>query len=472
MRQSFIWIAAAVITLTSACSDWLDIAPKTQIKSEYFFDSEDGFTSALAGVYIRMTNDVTYGRNLSFLFLEKLVHRYDEPNVSVTSETIYDYRGPSKGTLNQIWQGMYQNIANINNLLKNLDAHGQKVIKTPGYYDLIKGEALALRAFHYFDLLRMWGPIYKNEPTALALPYRDAFTSEKVPLKTSEEILDLIVSDLNQASGYLKEDPMGWINNAAEPFLAFRGHRLNKYAVKALLARVYLYKGGADILKAATLAQEVIQHSGLQLVQNNMEDISMFQETLFGLNMFNMARRQEAYFRTGGASGTELWLKERNWQEAFDGTAFGVNDIRFRSGYGFIFNGQFGAMSRKYLTGPSAVYNEKIPLIRLSEMYLILSEVNNDATYINQLRNARGISKNNNVTFNSVPSENVEIIQKEYQKEYFGEGQYFYFLKRHAVKDFYRCPETLRDKGGMSKLQYVFPIPDNEIEYGLVEQTN
>lgn len=57
-------------------------------------------------------------------------------------------------------------------------------------------------------------------------------------------------------------------------------------------------------------------------------------------------------------------------------------------------------------------------------------------------------------------------IQKEYQKDFWGEGQFFYYLKRRLVKDFYRCPFPT----GMVAAYYVFPIPDDEIEFGLVDQ--
>ena len=53
---------------------------------------------------------------------------------------------------------------------------------TEGYRDLMKGEALGLRAFHYFDLLRLWGPIYSQDSTKACIPYREKFNSESAPL--------------------------------------------------------------------------------------------------------------------------------------------------------------------------------------------------------------------------------------------------------------------------------------------------
>lgn len=49
-----------------------------------------------------------------------------------------------------------------------------------------------------------------------------------------------------------------------------------------------------------------------------------------------------------------------------------------------------------------------------------------------------------------------EALNKEYQKDFFAEGQYFYFLKRHNYKTFWRCPVEKMD-------YYVLPTPDDEI---------
>lgn len=53
----------------------------------------------------------------------------------------------------------------------------------------------------------------------------------------------------------------------------------------------------------------------------------------------------------------------------------------------------------------------------------------------------------------------IEVLLKEYQKDFFAEGQFFYFLKRHNQSTFYRCPVSQMS-------YYVFPIPDDEIEFG------
>ena len=51
-------------------------------------------------------------------------------------------------------------------------------------------------------------------------------------------------------------------------------------------------------------------------------------------------------------------------------------------------------------------------------------------------------------------------LMKEYRKEFFSEGQLFYFYKRHNYKTFPYCV-----KEDMSA-SYQWPLPDNEKTFG------
>ena len=97
-------------------------------------------------------------------------------------------------------------------------------------------------------------------------------------------------------------------------------------------------------------------------------------------------------------------------------------------------------------------------------MYYILAEsvsLEESVEYINKVRNTRGISRTYDIIYSSsyTDVERREALLKEYQKEFFAEGQFFYFLKRHNYETFYRCPVA-------KMVYYVFPIPDDEVEFG------
>lgn len=450
-----------------ACSDWLAVRPKTEVASDELFQTEDGFKSALIGIYGRMTLDELYGQQLSYLFLEQLVQRYDgRENLSDQERArIYDYKNTtdSKNRLASIWENMYRNISNINNLLTQLEINGDNVV-TPGYREMIKGEALGLRAFHYFDLLRMWGPIYQSDSTGNAVPWRTEFTPDKAPLMQANDLVVKILDDLSQASVLLQNDEMHYLDKGDAPFEGNRSQRMNKMAVKALQARVLLYRG--DKAAAARCAQEVIDQCGLNLVKNNRSDVSMSEETIFGLNIYKMEDRVRNYFTTSfGQGGSELWVLGEHIDAVYERTTVGINDIRYRNGYGFLHENN-KSMCRKYLPSSTVRYNGKVPLIRLAEMYYIIAECRpqeDGVAKFNAVRNARGISRQFNLQYTSA-AEWVNVLDKEYQKDFFAEGQYFYFLKRQARESFYRCPLS-----GMTVAEYVFPYPDGEVEFGSAE---
>ena len=104
-----------------------------------------------------------------------------------------------------------------------------------------------------------------------------------------------------------------------------------------------------------------------------------------------------------------------------------------------------------------------ITLMRLSEMYYIAAEccgnTEEGRAYLDEIRVHRGLSK--------LPKDMTdEVFQneifKEYQKEFFCEGQLFYYYKRlnqKSVLDHDNATFVNIETPGL-----VFPVPENELE--------
>ena len=448
------------------------------------FSDEEGFKNALTGLYVLMYNQNVYGKELTFDFMEELAQRYDAglrySNVpDATRAQIYDYDEdykssqtftPSKGRLSSIWNQMFKDIANINNLIKNLNERGQETITTPGLFELMKGEALGLRAYHYLDLMRMWGPadLISNGSRGV-VPYRTEVSWRQTAPMSADSMTIMIEKDLLEAETLLKDDACEYGNLSDAPFFAYRQHRMNKWALKALMARFYLYTNQYD--KAAVKAKAVIDSCGLRLVGDMSEDHALFDETLFALDYGKMHDNVEVYFdkTIEAASQTQKLISKTTVDRVYETATVGINDIRARNNQGFLSDGT-NMVSRKFLHDDDATnYNNKVPLIRLAEMYLILAETlsgTDGVAYYNSLRNLRGISATYNVSSFTSRDELVAALQKEYAKEFLGEGQYFYFLKRVRATTFDRCPVTMQDR------HYEFIIPDDEKQYGYVPEEN
>ena len=80
MRKSFYAILLAVAVLSTACESWLDVQPKTEIKSDDLFETEEGFKDALIGAYTLMKAESLYGRELTFGFLDVVTGVYNYYN--------------------------------------------------------------------------------------------------------------------------------------------------------------------------------------------------------------------------------------------------------------------------------------------------------------------------------------------------------------------------------------------------------
>ena len=101
MKKSFYIFIVGITSIFSlhSCSEWLDVAPNTDLPAKELFASESGFNSALAGLYITMTGEDTYGKNLSFGLVDQLAQMYDKlPDGTTDRTSVYIYdRDTSNG---------------------------------------------------------------------------------------------------------------------------------------------------------------------------------------------------------------------------------------------------------------------------------------------------------------------------------------------------------------------------------------
>lgn len=467
-------IIAGLVSIVSftSCSDWFDISPKTDVKAEELYETEYGFMSALAGIYVSMTESSTYGGNLTFGLLDQMAQMYDKvPDGASGKDAVYIYNQytnggyNSKGKLASIWEKEYNLIANANNLLKWLDEKGDVVITSENTANMLRGEALAIRAFAHFDLLRGWGPMnYANDISARVtkcIPYRVVADNSKQPLLPAKEVVEKIITDLKDAKDYLSYESDlnlgGYIGKE-------RRYRFNYHAVNALLARVYAYAG--DTSNALECAKSVIDHCGLSLVDDNSQDPILFDEVICGLSYYEMEENLSDYFSVGDKITTKLYCNTAGtFYNIFQTSGSESEDMRAKTAAFYRDPDEQKSITRKYIKND----NEVIPLIRLPEMYYIMcemSELEDAAPFINKVRNKRGISSSNN---ESCATEELRTValKREYCKEFYAEGQYFFFLKTRGLTGaLLHAPKISLDKE-----EFVFPLPDGEKEYGWTEES-
>lgn len=329
---------------------------------------------------------------------------------------------------------------------------------------MIKGEALGLRGFLHLELLRMFGPIPgETAANQLAIPYVEELTKDpnKLLTLTYSEVITKIIKDLDEAEQYLKGDPIMAEEDPTDEWQKNRGYRFNYYAVKAAKARYYRWIGNAP--KAAQYAQEVIDSKKFALATENDYSSSgglvMLKEHLFGVHSQNHQSIIEPYF-----SGSDpLLTQSTNYiQTAYENITGDIRNVTNRywqskqsPDYWWITVNYF----LKYMDGSDFESPNTIPVLRLAEMYLILTEsASQDVAkpYFYQYLIAR------NVTLSWVDdvadSEKLKArLEKEYRKEFWGEGQMWFWYKRWNYEKFtWPSSFTVPQDG------YLIPIPQSQ----------
>ena len=119
MKKNIIYSLSLFLLLSlSACNQWLEVEPKTEIKSDKMFENETGFRDALIGCYMMMADSTLYGRESTVCFFDVLAQQYDmATNNPYNNLKQYRYESYT-GTIDGIWQKTYSIIANLNALLE------------------------------------------------------------------------------------------------------------------------------------------------------------------------------------------------------------------------------------------------------------------------------------------------------------------------------------------------------------------
>lgn len=455
------------LLVSASCNEWIDVQPRSQVEDTELFSTENGYKEALAGIYSSMVSTNTYAKELTYGFVGVLAQEWSSYYATQYDDAAaYDYESTYPTNLiRNIWSTNYAGIANANNLLAHID--GDKNLFSDSNYAIIKGEALALRAMLHFDLLRCFGVSFAVNADQAAIPYSTALSYKVFPQLSVRQVSDAVIADLLAAESLLKDaDPIVTGHNITEQtdngYLLNRQLHLNYYAVKGLQARAYLWAGRYD--EAYDAAKTVIDSEVFPWVTvANMQagtDRNMASEHLFALNNLTMTSDVAQEFFADDSPYSFSVTRER----LLDYFNNATQDYR----YTFLFKaGTATHASYRYLmkydasSSSNSFYQNKMPLIRLGEMYLIKSETehrNGDdekaRTTLNQLRKARNLT-----ALNALPADYELELIKEYRRELIGEGQLFFLYKRLN-----RTNILYSDIDAVATKSYTFPLPITETE--------
>lgn len=465
---------AVIGIIQTSCSDYLDVQPEDKLLESQVYTTEAGTNNVLNRVYLYLTDAGLYGGNLTMSTVELLAQRYSVTDSRWTYYNFvnYDYEQNNvKNNFDAIWSSAYKSILNLNDLIDNVEVYDAL---TPFKSDIVSGEAYGLRALLHFDMLRLFGPIYSVAPENASIPYYTETQAINGVLLPANVVIDKVIADLLIAEELLKDDPIRTIGvNDDRVSNVFyynnRNLRFNYYAVKALQARVYLYAGRNQ--EANEAAKAVIEEAsvffpwttpGSVISAGANPDRTFSPEVIFGLQNVELYQRHSRYFSSALKDDAILAPNTTRLRNVFENNE---NDYRYNSTWILPAEKTYRTFFKFADVADSKMpFRLLQPLLRMSEMYYIAAETETDPAmavqYLNTVRYNRGLTD-----LAATVNINTEL-EKEYQKEFFGEGQLFFYYKRKNTSRILNGSSTsASSRKTMTESEYVLPLPDSEIKY-------
>ncbi len=335
--------------------------------------------------------------------------------------------------ITNVWPDIYQVISSANLLITGVES-----IEDPALdKDAVVGEAYAVRALAYFDLLRYFGEHYDNSsafgvPIILEpIPNNDFNEIPDIPRSSVAEVYDQIISDLNQAIPLIEgSDDTG---------------TMNYWAALSLRARVNLYRQNYD--QAFADADSVITRGPFALEPDLNDVFSTTEASAESIFEVEFNEQDQSDYNT------YLYRRDEYNVDSLLLKSFEEDDVRAN----LFTTLRNRPRTTKYSDNTNS-NNAKV--FRLAELYLIRSEAavfasgdpNAGTADLNVIRNRAGLEDLAAITTTEAY---VDALQYERRAELNYEGHRFFDLVRLG-----QAEEVL----GIEPFRKIMPIPRTELQ--------
>lgn len=476
MKNKFIYMLAGLLMLsTSACKDeFLEIAPDDEPTVDAFYNSPAEIRAVTGSMYGRPWFE--YNDKFSWAVGDGMAGDLFNDYLHEGQLFMFTFN-ENNNIVSQGWRGLYNVVGFANSIINDMPPIAARNGVPEAAINAGLGEARFIRAYAYYLLTEHWEevPIIEN---VAELIVNDNI---QVPKATTASLYQFIIRDLEFAAQYLPTSD--------------EGGRVTQWSAKGMLAKVHLTRGQRnqsqeDFDKAKSYAADVIENSGLSLMQNYADlfkiENNNNQESLFALQWlagtWGLGNSRQAVFGRnslltgnseawGGAKGATV-----SFRETVEENSLGAKDQRrpyiymtlgdhypeiWKDRGGYTYNivtidpesgeqieGSSNQLNhiRKYIVGTRedagvAINNQGVPLnqymLRLADVYLVYVEAaigtgesTSDATalsYLNAIRNRAGLPNRSSVTF-------WEVLM-ERRVEFGMEGMNWLDVRRYMHRD-------------------------------------
>ena len=307
----------------ASCQKFLNPNPPSLFSPSIVFGTVDNAKLAVLGAYQDLAGDQGYGNRISCYY------PYDNDETMGPAKTGDNDRGDiahyNASALNlQLYAPyvqLYQGIERANlciYYIPQMALYDSGNAQQQGELQRLYGEALTLRAQFYLELLRNWGDLPEQRlPSEVS---GNLFIS-----KTNRDtIYNHLLNDLLLAENLVPwRSQIGKLGDQPD-------ERVTKGAVKALRARIALYRGGYELRKDKLIEREADHPQFYQIAWNECNDIINSGEHALnpsfkavfknGLCSHTLDAYNEILFQVGMAGGTNLTDSRLG---TYDGPEFG-----------------------------------------------------------------------------------------------------------------------------------------------------
>lgn len=465
-------------TTLFSCKKIIDLIPQSNPNAGSYYKTEAEVRAGLTGVYNGLQRPMFFEWQLTEL-------RSDNTKMGVPGSTASGNRdfsdldmfipATTHSGIYSYWLATYNNIRNANIVLDRLgvtyDPTGGtislKTIEIPisdSVRKQLAGEAMFIRAYHYFNLVRLYGGVFLVSTPILA---EEAKTINR---SSVADIYQFIEADLKTASTYLS--PLKFTQMAATNL-----GRATSWAAKGLLGKVYLtLNRKAD---AIVLLQDVITNSGYALQASYANVFSttseMNSEIIFtvrykagGLGLGSSFGNDFAALNSGSTiiNGSGLG---NNYPTNDVNAALVTADARRAVSIAVFGTGPAARLYVRKFLSPVILTNDgesDWPILRYADILLMMAEAQGFSTasigLINQVRVRTGLG-NLPASVNSVATFEQALANERRLEFVFENQRWFDLLRFNTTTTTIRADQVMKNHFAFEYVghynQYVAPIP-------------
>ena len=279
-RKGIVLAVLALILNCFGCQKYFEITPVSSFTPENVFVNVDYTTKTVLGIYQLMTRDEGYSKRLNMFYA-------DDNDLAMCSGSELDNGrrniarytcSPGNDEILAPWNNLYFGIERANICIANIPESplytgGTDVEKTE--MKRLYGESLTLRALFYYELVRNWGDVpFTTTPSIAGADFNR-------PKTDRDTIYDQIINDLE-----LAQTLVPWLSEASGGV-----ERITKGAVKGLMARIALARGGYSLRRDNTIKRDadyldyykIARDQCLEIMQSGEHQLNPSFENVFRL---------------------------------------------------------------------------------------------------------------------------------------------------------------------------------------------